>query len=409
MAEAFFVAGLAANACVQAQGVTVSSADSLFPAANLQNGKPWEPFRFGGLGANPSIAFDCNIIANPSFELDANDDPPTDWKTPTGGGTPTVSTTLANEGTKSLRLNAANEAAYQDRTLRPGGTYRISVALAGDGTNIISAYVQDLISGKWLLSNGTWSTAKTAWATRTLATFATSAMNFTLEEPVAGHVGPARVRILFDRPGTATAAYVDSVYVWPKITVAALMFDTIPTAFPVAIESADDAAFSTNFLDNGDLPARRFRRYLPFTGPATSRRFWRFNITGTPVDEFIPWVGQPLLAERNVFLNNHAHGNQIEIRRMPKGGTEDLPASLAEAPRYEVEMLWRTSYTSLQQVAEKLVGGSVYGDEPVLIVPDITRPEMVYGRGGGLSFETAGSCSISTSTPSRSATIRIRW
>ncbi len=336
------------------------------------------------------MEFDCNIIANPSYELDPDlTSPPTGWKIPTGGGTPDVSTAEFNEGTKSLRLNLANEAAYQDREVRLGGTYRHTVALRGDGTNIVSAYVLDLIAGKWLQSGGAWTTTKTAWATRSAATFADSSITLTLEDPVAGHSGPGRVRILFDRPASTTAAaYVDSVYLWPKITCAALIHHTIPTGFPIAVESADDAAFTSNLNDHGDLPARRFRTYMLFAGPATPQRFWRFLITGTPYDLFLPWIGQPVLGERETFLTRPSYG-LVTIREVPKSGTEELPVSLAEAPRYRFDMSWEnTAYSAYQQIAEKMLGACFFGDEPILLVADTTQSEMVYGRGASMSSIT---------------------
>lgn len=385
MAEAFFVAGHAANACVKAQGVTVSSEDSLFPKANLQNGKPWEPFRFGSLDVNPKIEFDCNIMSNGGFEADANGtSPPTNWKIPTGGGSPTVTTAVFNEGAKSLELNATNEAAYQDREVRPGGTYRISCDLRGDGTNIVSAYVQDLLTGKWLQSGGTWTTTKTAWVTRSTATFATSLLTFTLEAVPSGHIGPAKIRILFDRPGTITAAaYVDAVWMWPKITCAALLYDTIPTGFLVAVQSDDQPSFPSPTA-NGNLPSNRFRRYLTFAGPGTLERYWRFLITGNVYDEFKPWVGQAVLGERTVFTTNQKYG-LVTARRMPKSGTSELPTSIAAAPRYRLDMEWASNYTSYQQVADEMLAQSTYGDEPILVSPQITRPEFVYGRGARVS------------------------
>lgn len=384
MGEGFFLAGLASNACVQAQAVTVSSGDPLYAKAELQNSFPSRPFRFGDLAANPWIIFDNNIIANGNFEDSASGVLPAGWNVPTGGGTPVTSTVQFNEGAKSMVLDAANEAAYQDRILRPGGTYRLGNALRGDGTNIVSAYVLDLLSGKWLLSGGTWSATKTAITTRSTATFATYNQTFTLEAPLAGHVGPAKIRILFDRPGTiAGAAYVDSVYLWPKITCAALMYDTIPAGFTVAVQSDDDIAFPSATA-NGNMPARRFRRYLTFAGPATLERYWRFLITGTPFDLFRPWIGQPVLGERETFLTKPSWGI-VTAREMPKAGTPELPASLADAPRYRFDMSWESPASSYNQIAEKMLGASFYGDEPVMVVPETDDTEFVYGRGAQLA------------------------
>lgn len=384
MAEGFFLAGLAANACVKAQGVTVTSEDPLFGKANLQNGKPWEPFRLGSFAANQVIDFDCNQVFNPSFENDAAGvSPPSGWQAPTGGGSPDVSTVAANEGTKSMRLDAVNEAGFQDRDVRPGGTYTYSFALRGDGTNIVSAYLLDLISGKWLLSGGTWSATKTALATRSVASFATTTQTFTLEATVPGHVGPAKIRLLFDRPGAITAAaYVDSAYLWPKITCAAILYDTIPTGFTVAVQSDDTAAFSS-VTANGNMPAQRYRRYIIFTGPATLERYWRFLITGTPFDLFRPWIGQLVLGERETFITKPSWG-LVTAREMPKAGTKDLPVSLAGAPRYRFDMTWESNYSAYRQVAEKMLGASSFGDEPVLVVADSADAEFVYGRGASM-------------------------
>lgn len=176
---------------------------------------------------------------------------------------------------------------------------------------------------------------------------------------------------------------MDSVYLYPKITVAALAYHTIPTGFPVAVESADDAAFSTNLNDHGDLPARAFRTYLTFDGPATPQRFWRFGITGTPQDEYIPKIGQPVLGERETLLQKPSWG-LAAIRQMPKAGTEEEPLSTADAPMYRFDMQWDSPYSRFQQIAKKLLGACFYGDEPVLIVADSADSEMVYGRGASM-------------------------
>ena len=69
---------------------------------------------------------------------------------------------------------------------------------------------------------------------------------------------------------------------------------------------------------------------------------------------------------------------------MPKSGTDEMPASMADAPQYRFEIQWTGNRSGLRQIAEDMVGGSFHGDEPVFAVPDSAQPEMVYGRGRGL-------------------------
>ena len=387
MAKGFFLAGHAANACRNAIGVTVSSEDPKFLKANLQDGYLYSPFKFDNPAeTNPSIAFDNNVVDNGTYEADAAGvSPPSFWRTLSGS--PDVSTDQFNDGAKSLRLNLANEAAFQDRLVAPATTHRISSALRGDGSaNAVNGYLINMDTMQYLTNAPAWTTTKTAWATKTAAAWETFALTYTLPAPPYGWVGPTRLRLLYERPGTVTgAAYVDSVAMWPKITCAALLIHAIPNSFPIAIESADDSAFSTNLNDHGDLPAWAWKSYLTFAGPATPQRHWRYAVTGALLAQRLPtWVTQPVMGERKEFLRSPRFGI-VMARRMPKGGTEDQPSSQALVPRHRFEMDWGTNASALQQVADEMVGGSRHGDEPVLAVPEIGRPEFVYGRGEGLA------------------------
>jgi hypothetical protein len=70
---------------------------------------------------------------------------------------------------------------------------------------------------------------------------------------------------------------------------------------------------------------------------------------------------------------------------MPKAGTSKLPSSLAAAPRYRFDMAWESPASSYNQIAEKMLGASFYGDEPVMVVPETDDTEFVYGRGAQLA------------------------
>lgn len=383
MPEAFFLAGLNANACYNAQVVTVTSEDSLFPKANLQNGKPWEPFRFGTVAADQTIDFDCNIISNSGFEDDADGvSPPTGWTI--NSGTPDVSTVAFSAGSKSLRLNLADEGAYQDRYVRPGGTFRHTVQLRGDGTNAVNAYVRDMVTHKYW-TGAAWSMTKTAWATRTTASFALSSTTLTLEAPVVGHMGPVPLRFLFERPGTiAAAAYVDEVYCWPKITLAAIVYDTVPTGFTISIQSDDNSAFSSA-TSAGNLPAYRFRKFLIFSGPGTPERYWRFLFTGTAGLEYRPWIGQPVLGERVTMTRNPGRNTKFE-RLMPYIGPDHMIVPQNETPRQQMEMRWEgNTNTGMREGMDQMLGACRFGGEPLLICPRDDRPDFIYGRGELLS------------------------
>lgn len=390
--DSYYLAGRAANAVLHATAITVSSEDANpdFQKAALQNGWPWHPFRFGSLAANPYSRFDTNMVRNGGFEDDSvGTSPPTSWRTISG--TPAVVSTPVNEGARALELTDG-EAAGKDVPIVPGNQYRITAALRGDGTKGAALYLVDLRTGKYYDGTGNaWGTTKAAVGNQTAASYATFTEDPIFEGPLDGHVGPSRARLILERSGTAGAGttFADSVYMFPKITFASLHYHTIPTAFPIEIRSSTDPAWGAHTVE-ATLPQRPFRNWVTFAGPATLRRYWAYQIIGTPFDAHIPWIGQPAMGQHRTWKAALYEGSSF-ARLTPIAGLMTdrmrLPTPLAEAHRNRFQLSYLSTAANLAEAVDQLLGESRNGVEPVVFVPHADRHEVIYGRAISESHE----------------------
>jgi len=387
-----FVAGHHRNACVRAQVVTATSENALYPKSNLQNGFPWKPFRFNTAGVDLEVKFDANLltVAETGFETYSTGAAPGGrWSTL--AGTPTVELApAAGHGANSLQLNAAGESSGIDLELAAGRNYGINFSLYANGGEFIDVYVLNLETGKYRTSSS-WTTTKTALQTHSAASWSNYILNILAEPLTWGYIGgAARHRIFAEkRSGTATA-FIDDVQVFPYCSFASMHnYSEIPDGLSVLVQSSpDDSTWTTR----GTLAAgRRFRNYISFT--VQVQRYWKFLISGTTL--FIPSIGQTVLAEAITFITKPSWG-MVTARKMPKLGRDDLPLSLAASPRYRFEMSWESKYSAYQQIADEMLGASNFGDEPILIIPDVVDLEVVYGRGARLSSIDARSIPIDT-------------
>lgn len=381
MVDSLFVAGHAQNAVIRARLVTVTSENADFPKGNLQNGFPYRAHKFDAAGTDLEFKFDTAIF-DYDFEADATGSPPGgDWVT--AAGTPTVETAPGSgHGTKSLRLNAAAESSQLDFSMASNVGFDVDLSLWGSGGEFIDVFLLNLETGRYW-NGSAWTTSRTAFRSQSSAAWSVAVSQVAAEQPGWGWMGGlSRFRLIAEKRSGTGATYIDDVAVWPDTSFASLHnFAGIPEAVSILVQSsADDASYATI----ATMPARHFRSYVYFPG-ATSRRYWKFLLSGECY--FPPKIGQPVLADAFVF-DYPVNRKQSIIRAMPIGGMNtdsvEIPTALAAAPRLVADLAWLDHTDGLRVVADSLVGASMCGVEPVVIVPDADKPEIVYGRGGGL-------------------------
>ena len=386
MADSYFVAGYAANACVRAQGVTVTDEHALadFQSAKLLNGNVWEPF----IAATPpatdwEAVFDTNQVYNPSFELDSTGEAPTGWTIESG--TPTVETE-GNEldGTKSLRLNAADEAAYQEKQLVAGKVYRLEADMFGDGAEDVEIYLIDTATGKYktTASQTSWTATPTALFTRSTGSWATSTQTFTVDATPAGGRGLSTLRVRARKDAGTGAAYVDNVIIYPYIDFISLHDFHVHDAVSISLHSSDD-----NFVGDDDtevtLLTRRLRTYATFTPQSATPKRWRkLLFTGTGLSPIR--IGQACMGEATLFgVPQYGEGS----KEIPQGGLSSdgvrMPINLASDGSYRFDLAYRVGVSNFDIAVQQLIGQSKNGQEPIAIVLDTSETDrypVMYGR-----------------------------
>lgn len=382
MSGGLFVAGLAANACVNARAVTPTSTDSDFPASYLQDGFGWTAWRANAAASSIAIEFDCGIVVDEDFESDtkgAAPDSTSEWVILSGTGT--VEDDPVTPAEAAFRLGTAASSAYIEKELSPVKTYGVTADIYGGAVDNLNLYVVDIDRHRYW-TGSVWSSSKTAFATKLGETYTTYSDEITLEQPDEFAVGPTRLRLLFEKVGTTTVAYIDNVQIWPKVDFGAVLY-LVDVPDVVDVECFSKATAAGSYTTRGDLSRTRFRRYGELTAPSSAERYWKMVLDGECF--YPPWLAVPILAEKTALPR--APGIRYNVRRiMPQTDSPAHRVNRSKAPRFDFAMEWRqVTATGFRTFADQLVGASRMGAEPVLVVPDTARNEFVYGRGGGLS------------------------
>ena len=179
---------------------TPESADTLFPIANLYNGRPWEPFRFGAAGTSGYIDADLNQVTNGGFETAFSGGVPAAGWTVAGAATATrVTTPTPPVGTYALDVgggyaaSSANAVVYT-RLVASGETLTLNAYLYGVGAGVTQhaqVWVRNKVTGNYW-SGSAWSPAGTAvfnhtaasWSALKTSTFTVESYSVTLSDLV---------------------------------------------------------------------------------------------------------------------------------------------------------------------------------------------------------------------------------
>lgn len=376
----YFLAGLQANACIYAKSVAATNEDSDFPASNLQNGLPWYPFKGSAATTDFDVQFDMNQMLNGGFEDNADGEDPDEW---TINGAVQVSSTQQSEGSVSLRLNADGQYAYQDRKVIAGKTYRLECDLR-TSANTIRVYLLDLQTGNWW-NGATWSATKDHIFTSTSATFEAQTDRFDIETQATGRGGYTTVRVQVEKVGAGTA-YADYFRLYPYIDFFSLHDFNQHDQIAVKLESSTSGAYGGEEELEATLNASTVvgnNAYVKFDpqNPAP-RQYWRILFDG---DLYLPLrIGQTALGHANVMTRPTDQDYAVKAVMPQTGYTEGpgaQPISLLDRAPRMLQLKFGSSATALAQVLYDFIENSGHGSEPVVIVPDSSRPEeLIHGR-----------------------------
>lgn len=241
-----YLAGAAYNQIARAvaQPVPGSSDSILGDVDALSDYETWQPFLFAGTAGTSYIDFTLKQTVNGSFETAFSGGlPGTGWGKSSGATITRENFAATGEGSYCLRVAGADEHAYFDLEAAAGETLTGAVYVTTDldaGAGAGRVKVQNLATGKWLTSAGTWQTAETSWASgvdETAWTYTRSV--FTVEDYTACQADTVTLRFYFVNEDPSLWSQFDGFYVWPRINFVALIGHNIPPGCTVRLWSAN--------------------------------------------------------------------------------------------------------------------------------------------------------------------------
>lgn len=384
----FYLAGDKVNHIEQAETITVSSEDTLFPKENLFDQLPSKVFKFNTAAADDKATADLNILFNGGYETWSLTNVPDSW-TDESGGSSTLSeeTTIKSEGTSALKLNAASGSiakAQQDITVLSGQAMSITVDVRGDGgTNAVIIRIQDRETAKYLDNAGAWQTSATDFVNRNTASFATTTTTFTVETyaTTLRHQVTLRCTAELSGAGGAQVGYVDAFYVWPHSDFASVHGHNLGSNIDLELRSSINN-FTGDDTDRGSFTTTRPAMYLSL-GSVITDRYWRLNFSGTNFDPIS--IGEWILGVKQTLARTQRWGEttkfiQPQIRSTSLAG-QLFVKSLTDFERRE----WDADFLSItvaqrDEIQQQLVIRSQFGQFPVVIVPDSTDDVVIHGH-----------------------------
>lgn len=399
--------------------VTLSDEDSDSPAENLFDGDPGTVGAVVEDTAAVTITLDGDLaLQTGGFEVAFTGSPsaPPGWEDASIGGSASLvrDTSIFHGGASSCRLEASGGGTAQlSRTFvcRANEYLTLRMWLRGDGTNPVMVTVQDLETGHWLApilgDPPTDPDTVNEWDPESQTLFSVPDAVFTLSEArikITSMVEwPYPLRRIRVRVFTTTSdGWVDDFEFYPHWQLLALIGHNV---IPSGVVTGDTANIRVRRADSvsGTFSNVEFITPTPHTlwhmlSERQQYRVAQIRFEGVNVDPF--WWGEVIWCQPHHFekcamtpVQTQHVDNRVQIPR-PLGGFASI--GLAETirrvktfvfqhpdtPETAETGYWQEWYGEFMQRAQ--------GGDPVLVIPNEDRDEVIFGHLSAVVSDTDG-------------------
>lgn len=383
---------IAVDNLLQRALLTVSSADTVYAAANLCDNDGSAPWRVNAIAADEYISADMDEAGSDGVRdggFEAASLTAGGWTGATNGASNTAVVDAAqhNTGSQSCKLTLATAGAgnYAKATKVfaniPSGERRtVQAALLGDGTVYARARVFCPETGQYLKSDCTWDTAGAAaadFATRATGTWATTTLQFTMPTYAASRMRTLSlwlIAIASESTNTG-AAWVDDFRTWPSTSLVAIHGHNCgPVTCSWLASSTGAFAGEETTVATVSIYENRFYSY---SSTPSDLRYQRLEFTGTNHEKL--WVGEACMAQAAALgmrcepaLDWTATIAQTRSGRWV-ANLEQVPR---ESPTWSIH--WRSDADREADTRELL--RALGGARPSWFVPSSGEKHVVFGR-----------------------------
>lgn len=364
--------------------VTVNSEDSSRPRSRLYDGRTSLVYRAAAAIADLRIVCDGDLLKGAgTFESGVS------FLTSISSGAgsaPAEETTIVDVGSKALRLTsgASGQSGGQvDVWVRAGERLNLSVRLRGDGTRLARLRIYDPRTGSYLTSGAVWDTPGAAAvdvASRSAATYATSAVTFTM--PAFSSLRVPRVPLRIQILNTTTSvgnAYADQLFVWPSWDFFSLHGTrNLGPVTPQFQSSSDGSAWTTRGTATVYVPSFWHR-----LSAARDERYAGLLLQGTNHEaiEASELVIGDILATTSHPDMGYEIGHLADVITNESPSGEKFAAARSQYLRRTLGMrLAHRADADFREFRDEVFGRALGPVNPLVVVPDSDKPEVIHGR-----------------------------
>lgn len=378
-----FIAGNPAYYNVLARGVlSSSSADALYPLANVKDGDPAKPFMFAATGADLWVKVDTSLLVGSNFDLWSAGSPVGWSKILSGAGTVTQDAVIMVSGSSAALNQPAGvdiASVFQDVTVRAGDWHKFDAFVRVGAGPTAEMTIRNLHTGNYLTPTVTWSATPQAALTQTntAGLFANKIATFQTED--YGTVGEdtCTLRITLSQTG-AGLSWFDNAYLYPGVDFFSIHGHNLNARIPVVLESSpDDAAWSTQITATSKKPA-----FAGISAAApTFARYWRVRYSGTPLARI--FYGEVVVGQLASALRSHLYGWPttfiFDQLRMETENGHVQTFKQAQFERRAVKLEFQVgAQNEFEQLRDAWTRRSFGGHYPMIVVPDDADAALVF-------------------------------
>lgn len=395
MPETLLLAGSAFNLLARAVAApTATNENAQLPVSNIKDGDPGNAFRFNALAADLETTHDLNVVVNAAHTTHSSGVPTGFTNVSTGTGTVAQETTLVRSG-NATRLNGGatpgtfGGAIRQSVTARSGESFRVDYwARGASAAEAMRLRVFNPRTQKYYSVGTGWTATPTDYHSNQPGTTYT---NYTATVPVEGFAivteDTCPLELTWYTLSNGNIYLDDSAGFagWNCVAVFGHNLHLEPALVPLARRSDDGTTYTTELT----LTMRRGRFYAVTPSKAlVYRRFFRYRLSGTPAatkpqtGELV--VGQVVTLSRAPRHPNSAGWTFREILPQVRNETvkgNELVYPETQDPREEAVIPFRhLTEAQIQELREELFLRTAHGKHPAVIIPDDTKPRVLFGR-----------------------------
>lgn len=367
------LAGSSANLVSRARTVAMSSADAIFGAARLYDGRANTFARFASpAAADVYVTADLELLTNEGFETW----PLTGWTVATTGtGAVTQDTVTKNSGASSAKLNRGSGTAQVTQTVRvrAGERLRVGYALKSSsaGSVGLAVRIQNAHTGRYLQSDGAWVTGVTDRVSWLGTSWVASTFTLTVEPFSVCRRDLVDLVVTVYQSSVAGDAWVDDMSVLPAVRFCSVHGHNLDALITPQLRGSTDNFSGSDVLVKTLTPVRP--AFYQRVAADTFYRYWRLKLVGTnysgPIWLGEWWLGQGYVLPREPKGGWERRPQRRQVRNVtPAGDRRTYSRNVFSDRALRLSFQFTTPASALEFEGE-VVERSEDGEQPLVIVP----------------------------------------